>query len=589
MHVWLILPTIVTGSDGARLREALDSRSHLNPFTGVVIMHAIIPSIEPLESRIAPAIIIAANALSAKWTDVDGDLVTLNVNKPVLDLGNFQYGPRGLGDEVNKISVIVAGLDITITAKPQDVNADGLKEGDGLVNIGWISASGVNLGKVSIAGDLAEIDAGDNLGTALKSLTVRSLGERGFDTGGADLESTLAGRLGALVVKGNVRDAEVRTTGPFGSIGSVFIGGSLIGGATQQQGGIFSDGVLGPVKIVGDVVGGSAEFSGGLASNGRMVSVTIGGSLIGGTALRTGTIESQGEMGPVKIAGDVRGGSGLSSGIILGREAVTSVTIGGSLVGGSGDSSGRLTAEGKFGPLKICRDVVGSVDAGTGSIFGFESLSSVTIGGSMFGGRIGGSSTVGAVSVKGSIIGTAADPVSIDAVGTLTSSSKPDIALKSLKVGGRVEWANLLFGISENKGINGDVQIGPIAVGGDWITSNLAVGIDPTNGSFGDASDKAVVPGVPFFGAFTRNDPTVLSKIASVAIGGGVYGVNGTPGLTHFGFVAEQIGSFKVNGVNLPLKSGAKNDTFALNAARAVGASLSTVDVDGFAVHVIEV
>ena len=50
--------------------------------------------IEPLEPRIAPALLIAANSLYATWTDVDGDFVTLKVNKPILDAGRLHlYGP----------------------------------------------------------------------------------------------------------------------------------------------------------------------------------------------------------------------------------------------------------------------------------------------------------------------------------------------------------------------------------------------------------------------------------------------------------------------------------------------------------------
>ena len=56
-----------------------------------------------------------------------------------------------------------------------------------------------------------------------------------------------------------------------------------------------------------------------------------------------------------------------------------------------------------------------------------------------------------------------------------------------------------------------------------------------------------------------------------------------------FGFVAKEIGSFKYNGVIVPLTPGEKNDIFALSAAHSVGPSLSTTNADGVAVHVFEV
>jgi hypothetical protein len=87
-----------------------------------------------------------------------------------------------------------------------------------------------------------------------------------------------------------------------------------------------------------------------------------------------------------------------------------------------------------------------------------------------------------------------------------------------------------------------------------------------------------------------KDDGAVLSKIASVVIGGQVLGQPGTANT--FGFGAEQIGSFKYNGITVALHSGAHNDKFAPAAvgdAHPLGPSLSGGTPDAFAVHVFEV
>src|SRR5262249_57767464 len=59
-------------------------------------------------------------------------------------------------------------------------------------------------------------------------------------------------------------------------------------------------------------------------------------------------------------------------------------------------------------------------------------------------------------------------------------------------------------------------------------------------------------------GSIDAGNPAIIAKIASVTIGGQVLGTVG--GSDHFGFVAQQIGLFKVNGITLPLHAGPDND-----------------------------
>src|SRR4029434_7524874 len=83
------------------------------------------------------------------------------------------------------------GANLTVIAKR------GPTGGDGLVNIGTLDARGVTLGKVTIDGDLQQLDAAGAAG-----LTVYSLGQFAkADVEGAPLTSAIDGKLGALTVK----------------------------------------------------------------------------------------------------------------------------------------------------------------------------------------------------------------------------------------------------------------------------------------------------------------------------------------------------------------------------------------------------
>src|SRR5438067_2696317 len=132
-------------------------------------------SIEILESRIAPAAVFF-------YTDVDGDAVTVKTSKGTdaqLEAITHPFlVAAGLGAQLQKIDFSLdpthfLGTDITITAHPQFADADKILDGDGHANIGFINATGINLGKVTVNGDLGKIEAGNAGGVpAIKTLTV---------------------------------------------------------------------------------------------------------------------------------------------------------------------------------------------------------------------------------------------------------------------------------------------------------------------------------------------------------------------------------------------------------------------------------
>jgi hypothetical protein len=270
----------------------------------------------------------------------------------------------------------------------------------------------------------------------------------------------------------------------------------------------------------------------------------------------------------------MRGGGEDSAHITVNGGSISRLTLGGSLIGGTLDRSGFIEVLGNIGPIRIGGDILGgSVSTpdnlfATGSIKG-ERIASLFVGGSIRSGTETGGGTlfdsgsvrsendIGPITIKGSLIGNIDSAVLITGRGQTSPTATTDIAIKSLTVGGRVEFASILAGYSTADlplGVNADAQIGRVVVGGDWIASNLVAGVqdntDPDLDSrFGDGDDQKITGGT---------DTSVVSRIASVLIKGTALGTVG--GFDHFGFVAQRIGSFKVGTTAFPLRFGAGND-----------------------------
>ena len=267
-----------------------------------------LPSIEPLEARIAPA------SAFVTYIDADGDLVKITATgsgAPGPDLGDLtRHGNGQLQKLTLDAGFALTDITFTVTKKPG---------GDGFADVGAIDATGFDLGNVTVKGDLGQIDVGngDPEFPALKTLSVRSLGRyaAATQTGVPDFRSNFNGALLALKVTGDIKDAFVRV-GDGANLGSVTVGGSIIGGTTANSGEIFAEGNLGAVVVKGDVIGGSGSYSGSIGAGGTVKSMTIGGSLVGAfvnvpagqNISRAGSIEINGDSGPISIGGDVIGG-----------------------------------------------------------------------------------------------------------------------------------------------------------------------------------------------------------------------------------------------------------------------------------------
>lgn len=112
--------------------------------------------------------------------------------------------------------------------------------GDHFANVGYINATGIDLGKVRVKGDLGQIDAGDgdSAKPALKGLSVASLGARGLttqeDPATASLHSDINGDLRKLSVKSDIAAGVSLAVG--GRLGSAKIGGNLDGATISALG-----------------------------------------------------------------------------------------------------------------------------------------------------------------------------------------------------------------------------------------------------------------------------------------------------------------------------------------------------------------
>lgn len=156
---------------------------------------------------------INSNGRKASFTDSDGDAVTIKTNRGSLDQENFVFGRDGtlllldLLPAGNAAEFANAAIAISTT-----VTAAGT--GDGLVNLGAINATGIDLAKVKVDGNLGRIIVGDGDAArpAIAKLTVDSLGRLGVDNS-VILDSVIRGAAGTLKVKHDVIGAAIAIEG----------------------------------------------------------------------------------------------------------------------------------------------------------------------------------------------------------------------------------------------------------------------------------------------------------------------------------------------------------------------------------------
>lgn len=358
--------------------------------------------LESLESRLALAAVVT-------FTDIDGDVVTAKTSKGTnADLATALVRSGGANGQLVLVDFatnpVFAGTSFSLSAKKAGA-------GDGSVSVGEIRAD-VDLGAVSIKGDLGRISAGDaNVATpGVASLSVASLGRYGTSTGAPSLASLVIGAVPTFAVGGDV--VETQVTIQSGGIGTLSIGGSLVGGAEDQSGSFDAATGISSVTLRGNLVGGAGYRSGRIASStGNLGRVSVGNAILGGAGAESGTVVAAQQMQSVTIGGDIVGGSGDGSGSVNGGSVSKVVAVGGSVVGGKGTTTGTIFVVGRLAAARVAGDVCGGEGDLSGGIGAQGSVGTVSLGGSLFGGSGGQSGVVlsiGAiesVSTGGAIVG----------------------------------------------------------------------------------------------------------------------------------------------------------------------------------------
>jgi hypothetical protein len=270
---------------------------------------------------------------------------------------------------------------------------------------------------------------------------------------------------------------------------SVVIGGSLIGGANISSGSLFLK-EIGSLSIAGSILGGAKQYS-GIVECVELGTLKIRGDLRGGSGTDSGLVMAASSIGLVKIGGDLAGGSGAASGQIIARPTsgaagtIGPVYIGGSIigsggysgalfggdiqsvnvrhdvVGGTGSFSGAIMADEKLGRVAIGGSVVGGDAEFSGALMGGSGIATVSIGGDLKAGAVanagiifagydqsGGSdrAKLGAVKIKGNLLGSADVPALIFATGSADIDKPFPLVIKSITVQGNVEFARILAG-----------------------------------------------------------------------------------------------------------------------------------------------
>ena len=569
--------------------------------------------LEPLESRISPATLLSPHIVT--YTDTAGDHVTIKSSNAIFSSANvdsilsFNTGTvngTNTPQELLKIDLTgfglksVAGDDISVTVK----TASG---GAGLANVGLIK-SDFGLGHVLVQGNLGAIDAGvegaeGSHYVGLASLVVNSLGSATVPAGG-NLMSTIFGAVGSITVEQNVANAQLTVSSDSisfvgnGNIGSLKIGGSLVGSSNSLSGSITTDGNIGSILIGQDIQGGSGTNSASFQVGGKIGSLTVDGSIVGYTvagdtsgsgqgsaAIVTGVTGSVAGIGSVTIMGNLQGGDGNDSGEISQTTNATggigSVKIGGALLGGSGtDKLGALSAT-AFGSISIGKGITGGSGVNSGSINSVNSIGSLKIlGGGIVGGTAKGSGavngsngTIGSVLVYGDITGNSTALSTIQGTGQINAGSINSFTLYgSLNGSAAIDTGSIL--VTES--------IGHVAIHGTGMSGSLLGGAGSNTGEISAVSIGSVSIDNQIQGGAGLDSGSILAtgKLGSVTIGEGIFGGSGTGS----GAISTGTG-FGVNLGSLTITGGGITGGKGANSGQVgIGGTIGSVNLHGTAV-----
>jgi hypothetical protein len=501
---------------------------------------------EPLEERIAPA-------ATFTFTDVDGDSVTITTSKGTdaqLQTAAL-LTPSGVGMQLQALQFADLGAFENAAVTIDATQAGG---GDGFVNVGYINATNIDLGKVLVDGDLGRIDVGHRNfpGAGIPQLEVKTLGAAGLTTqaAGGTLLSTVKGSIGTLTVHGDVTDAQVEVVRAInhillegsliggndeksGSIRAgdnvkdVMITGMIIGGAGLDSGRLSSGSKLSDATINGGIVGGSGENSGQLASRHQLSDITVNGGITGGGGLESGGLATNGALKKVAINGDITGGVGNQSGELAATGVITDVDVNGSLIGGAGVQSGSIGTENVTKGVHITGNITGGTGASSGQIVSKGVVSKITVDGSVIGGSNFETGTIGSLNgVDGITIGTNIIAGTGERSGLIVCDARAKASIGSVKILGSILGTPLagIAGVSSGGLVSGDT------IDSVEITGNIIGGNTPDAGSIRSLNGiREVIVHGNIEGGSADNSGSVHStfKLGTVVVDGDLRGGTG--------------------------------------------------------------
>jgi hypothetical protein len=333
---------------------------------------------------------IDGSGKAATFEGADGKLVTVSVSKGNLTSDNLVLrGLPGGGAELLRLDLsdsmfegatvkITGGLPLPLV-KSHNVHprADGVPHlGTGFVNIGLLWAPGVDLGKVTVDGDVARIVAGDdNLESpAFKTLTVNSLGLTGTrllipdDVGPTEISGAITTLKIATDVKNMEFDVQTVKT-------------LTIGGSVENLDLIAT--TLGTVKITGSVNDSLFELQGIDAPKNASAATALKSLTVSGSFVRSALLAGYNPKGDA-VNNDVAVGTVQVNGNWVESDLAVGIAGGDDGQLGSDDDilipggNDRIIA--KIAKLIIKGDAYGSSDEGDFFAIEAEQFGSATIG-----------------------------------------------------------------------------------------------------------------------------------------------------------------------------------------------------------------
>jgi hypothetical protein len=528
-------------------------------------------AVELLEDRIAPALLL--NPRTVVFRDLDDRLAEIKLSQPLFNAATiesvltFDAGSVDGNDtspqQLQEINF--SGLPVK-TAHPLSISVFVLpahSSKQAFVDVGFVDAPGIDLGKVDIHGDLGAIVAGTGTSndTALSRLLVHSMGALGVasQAAGGTLTSSIAGSVKLLAAKSDLNGVDLEIAG---SLRTLQIGGNLVGEAAAQSGSVEVAGSIGSAHVAGAIEGGAGPGSGEIFAE-SIRTAKIAGSIVGGAGNSSGALFTNAGLGRLEIDGDVRGGSGTNSGSIVADGAIRSATLGGSILGGVGTDSGQVTSLDNLHRLRVAHDLAGGAGSGSGEIVcegnllrSLVILGAVSGGAGSFSGFIQDGGNAGRIQIHGGMTGAAADSALIEVEGNLSA-----LSIGSSLLGGSGASSGEVF----VQGNLGSLTIHGGLFGGTAVDTGLL--------QIGGNAREVRVDGSVVGGGVSASGEIFSGGVAkSVHIRGDLQGgsVTGTAGATASGYL--QAASFGRIVIGSSIIAGENDGTGVLAASGSIRA-----------------